>query len=75
MPLKEAYKVRERKKEILEILKHADFLSLLNGLSTSEIADMLNCSISQAYYTLKLLEKEERVVKEKHKGKWLWKLK
>jgi len=92
MPLNKTRKVRERKRKILEILEHADYLSLLKkteasifrytylGLSTSEIADMLDCSISQAYYALKELEREGLVEKEESRGgkpgrRFVWKIK
>ena len=69
MPKNESRKVKERKKEILTMLK------ALVELSTSDIADMLDCTLSEAFYTLKKLEREGLIKKRKHKGKWIWKLK
>ena len=75
MPKKGTYKIKERKHIIIQILGMAK-----SWLSTSEISDMIDCTISQTFYTLKLLEKEGKVEKKESRGgkqgkRYLWKLK
>ena len=75
MPLNKTRKVRERKKKILQLLDY-----FKEEMSTSDIADILDCSISQAYYALKELEREGLVEKKESRGgkpgkRYMWKIK
>ena len=55
MPKAPTRKVLRRREEILRLLR------LNKRLTTTQIADTLDCSQSMAYYVLKLLKSEGRV--------------
>jgi len=68
MPKAPTKKVIERKEEILALLQK-------RPLTTSKIADILDCTLSMAYYSLKLLRSEGKVECRRGGKALVWMLK
>lgn len=67
MPKSETSKVRKRIFQILKLMHLGKKV-----VTTSMIADTLDCTIMQAYYALRKLEKEGVVARKKAGKRYIW---